>query len=177
MSRNSALAIVVGALVLVALVLWFGMKVHYQNAYVRNQSQIKAEINVAKNTHDAMWKIIQEKFHVTESYRNGFDSIYVHMMSAQRGDASNLLLNFLTQSTPQFSDALYRELMVSIEAQRESFKTQQNKLADLDREQINLIDTWPGSMFLSGKTKTEIPYVRSTRTNEAYETGVDDKTL
>lgn len=172
---NKALA--VGG-VFLGVVLLIGL---YWMSCVRNEvqlrNQISAQQDVNKAVHDTMWKILTDKAGVTNEYKNAFESIYTKMMTARYADRQKLLVQFVKESNPNFDSSLFKDLMASIEAERKTFLREQKKLRDLKMAHDTLLDQPPSSIFLAGRAHIDVTIVTSTATEEAFETGKDDKSL
>lgn len=165
-----ALFIGIGAIAVVGVSTYLSLDTKELN--LRNQIKQKQEAN--KAVYDNTWKTIQQVAGVANQYRNGFDSVYKHLMDSryQKGDGS--LLKFIKESNPTFDPSLYVRLDNTIEANRSEFTENQKELLDLKREHDNILDTWPGRWFLSGRQKIDVTIITSTRTDKSFTTGKDD---
>jgi hypothetical protein len=173
MSKALAVVGVVGALFLVVVL--YGMSCVRSEVQLRNQIMAQQEIN--KASHDTMWKILQDKAGVTAEYKQTFIEVYPKLMAARYQDRQKLLFQFVQESNPNFDTSLYKDLMASIEAERKIFFREQKKLRDLKMAHDNLLDQPPSSWFVGSRPKIEVTIVTSTASEEAFETGKDDKTL
>lgn len=151
-----------------------GMYFKYSNTEIRLRNQCEAQENNAKVVFDNTWKIIQQQAGIADEYKTSFAEIYPKLMDARYGGDKNLLVKFVTEHNPNFDTSLYKTLMSSIETQRNIFTAEQKKLIDLCREHKNLIQQFPGSIFLSGRPIIDPKIVTSTKTEKVYESGKDD---
>jgi hypothetical protein len=173
MNKTLAVVGVVAGLFVIGVIYW--MSCVRNEVQLRNQ--ISAQQDVNKASHDTMWKILKDKAGVTNEYKTAFADIYPKLMTGRYADRQKLLMQFVKESNPKFDTSLYKDLMVSIEAERKTFLREQKKLRDLKLAHDTLLDQPPSSWFLSGRTHVEVVIVTSTATEEVFETGKDDQQL
>jgi hypothetical protein len=173
MGKILAVCGVVLGLVLMVCLYWMSCS----NKEVRLRNQIAAQQEVNKAVHDTTWRILQEKAGVTNEYKTTFMEVYPKLMAARYQDRSKLLMQFVKESNPNFDTSLYKDLMVSIEAERKNFLREQKKLRDLKMEHDNMIDTFPSFLFVGGRQKINVIIVTSTVSEEVFDTGRDDNSL
>lgn len=164
--------VVLGVVLLVGL---YWMSCARSEVQLRNQ--IEAQQDVNKASHDTMWKILSDKAGVTSEYKNAFEKIYPQLIAGRYQDRHNLLMQFVKEANPKFDTSLYKNLMVSIEAERKVFFRSQKKLRDLKRQHDTLLDQPPSSWFVGSRPHIDVVIVTSTATEEAFETGKDDRSL
>lgn len=169
------LAVLGGIFVVGLLVLFYWMSCTRTEVRLRNQIAAQQEVN--KASFDTMWKILKDQAGVTNDYKTAFMEVYPKLMSARYEDRSKLLMQFVKESNPNFSTALHKKLMTSIEAERKSFLREQKKLRDLKMEHDNLLDSPPSSWFLASKQHIDVVIVTSTHAEESFESGKDDSSL
>lgn len=158
----------------VVVLAYFTLDVSINNREVALMNEYKAQEKIIEATHDAMWKILQQKAGVTKEYSTQFDSVYSHIMSSRYQDGDKAVLNWIRESNPEFSDALYRDLSISIEVQRSRFLGSQKKIIDVEREYNNLIRKIPGKWFLSGKPELSYEPISSRKTKNVIHERQDD---
>jgi hypothetical protein len=126
--------------------------------------------------YDKVWKILQQSAGVLDKYSADFKDIYTNIMSGRyASDGKNTpMMKWIQESNPNFSSEMYKSLMDKIEAQRSEFAMVQKRLIDIKREDDNLIQQFPGSLFLSGRKPIEINIVTSTKTENTFKTGKED---
>lgn len=166
-------------LIMVALgVLVIGCQyVSYNNKEVELRQLAEAQRGKVEGVHDAMWKIISQKAQVSNEYKNGFDSIYTHIISGrytQQKDGS--LMKWIKESNPNFDISLYKDLMESIEVERTKFMKAQERMIDIKRQHDVLCTTFPSKWFISNTSPIQYTIVSSSHSKEAMESGVDDDT-
>lgn len=174
MSTKVAISIGISAIIVLLLSVTVGSCISYQNDEVRLRNQITAQINVNRAVYDETWKVISQQAQISDKYRDGFKEIYVGIMEARYSKGDGTLMKWIKEANPDFSPLLYGKLMLSIESLRAKFTNNQKTLADLKLQHDNLLDVFPGSLFLNGRQKIEIPIVTSSRTEDSFKTGKDD---
>jgi hypothetical protein len=152
-----------------------GMYFSYSNSEIRLAAQVSAQQDANKAQYDTMWKVISQKAQIAEEYKDSFKSIYPAIMEGRYGnERGGSLMSWIQESNPNFDVSLYKDLMVSVEGQRERFLREQQELIDLNREHDLVIDTFPGSLFVGGRPKITITIVTSGKTDAAFATGQED---
>jgi hypothetical protein len=81
------------------------------------------------------------------------------------------MMQWIQEHNPQFDTSLYKQVMTSIEAQRESFHTTQVELIDLSRQHNTLLKKFPGNWFLSDVPPIKIPVIVNDATDKAFKSG------
>jgi len=166
---------IVGVIVagLVGLV---GMFITYSNQEVELSTQFGAQQKANTVIYDKVWKTLQQKAGVADQSADKFGEIYANIMDARYGDKDQVLMNWIQEQNPTFDMSLYKDLSLSIEANRAEFANVQQKLIDIKREHDNLRMKIPSSFFLAmkGTKELQMQIVTSTRTEKAFDTGKDD---
>ena len=157
-----ALALVVGLMYLSA-----------SNGEIRLRNQVVAQQQACEAYYDKLWKVLQQKAGVTDQYKGAFKDIYTDLISGRYQD-QNLLFKFITESNPTFDTALYKDLMASIEAERNGFFMEQRRLIDLDREHKTMRQVFPGSLFIGDRADVGITVITSKRTETVYSGGQEN---
>ena len=173
MSMNVKFAIV-GLIVvfftgLIATTVWFS----YSNGEIVLRTAISAQQKSCETVFDNTWKIISQKCQIADKYKDAFSKIYPELMEG-RYKSGGGLMKFVTESNPNFDVSLYKDVMTSIEAQRDMFTREQNKLIDLKREHDNLRLTFPSSVVCGNRPEVTIQIVTSSKTKEAFASGEDN---
>ena len=149
----------------------------YNNKEVSLRKLSDAQRGKIEVVHDQMWKILKDQANVTEDYRDSFDKIYKGIIEGRYSKGDGSLMKLITESNPNFDTRLYDKLMNSIEIQRTSFSTEQEKMLDIINEHETLINTLPYKWFISNTKPIEYTIVSSTKTKEVMTSGTDDETL
>jgi hypothetical protein len=154
----------------------------YSNSEVRLRNRAVAQQKVCEANFDKTWKVIQQKAQVADQYRESFKNIYVDLIRGRYADTdtagntkqSNNFMKWIQESNPTFDVSLYKDLMVSIEAQRESFFDAQKTLIDVKMQHDNCLTTFPSSLFVGGREPIKIQIITSETTDRIYSTGQEN---
>jgi hypothetical protein len=164
-------------IVVVALaVVGAGMFFSYRNTEVALRNRFEASVDGVEASHDAMWKILQQKAGVTSQYKDAFEKIYPEIIAGRyQGQQDGSLMKMVTEANPEFNISLYQDLMQAIEAQRTAFLHKQEAVLDVQREYNTYIEQMPNSIFMPATaTKLKYTVISSGRSKAARETGIDD---
>lgn len=170
--KKTLIFIGIGIVAIIATILVV-MNFSYQNTEVEIREQINAKINVNKASYSKMWEIISQKAEVSEKYSQDFKEIYPGLISGRYSNGQGQLMNWIQEHNPNFDTSLYKDLMVSIEGQRESFFTNQEQLQDLSRQHNVLLNRVPSKWFLGDVEKIEVPNVINVESQRAFDTGLE----
>ena len=165
------------AVLAVVVVILVASVIGWSNGEIKLRNQVLAQEQVNETVFDNTWKTISQEAQVSNQYKDSFKAVYVDIMNARyASDRSASLMKWVTESNPNFSTDLFGKLMVTIEAQRQTFTENQKKLVDLSREHNNMIQVFPGSLWASilGRQAIPITLVTSAKTEDAFKTGQDN---
>jgi hypothetical protein len=156
-------------------VLAMGLYFNYNNKETRLRNQAEAQRKKIENVYDQMWKIISQKAQVSDEYKNGFKDIYTGIISGRYSQGDGTLMKWIQESNPNFDASLYKDLMQSIEVERNNFTREQNVMIDLIQFHTNLLTLFPSKYFISSSCKPiEYTVISSTRSKEVMQSGKDD---
>ena len=164
-----------GVLVVLGLsiVLW-AVGVSNDEIRLRNRATKQQESNEA--FYGKLWQILQEKAGVADEYKEAFKEIYVPLIEGRYSQGDGSLMKWITEHNPQFDASLYKDLMVTIEGQREGFFTEQQKLIDINREHTNMRTTIPKKWIVGKRPELGIVVINPVVATEAFKTGVEPET-
>jgi len=162
------------AMVVLGAATLIGSYFNYNNEEVSLREQAEAQRGKVEGVHDAMWKIISQKAQISQKYREGFDSIYTHIISGRYSQGDGTLMKWIKEANPNFDASLYKDVMDAIEVQRTLFKKEQERMLDIKRQHSTLCKTYPGRWFITNTSEIEYTVVSSTRSKQTMETGIDD---
>lgn len=174
MSLKSITIYSVIGIVLLSMVILGGMYFTYNNQEIALRKESDAQKGKIEGVYDKMWKILQQKAQVTDEYKDAFAKIYPELIAGRYSSGDGSLMKWVTESNPTFDTSLYKDLMQSIEAQREEFQTTQERMLDIIREHEVLISKYPSKWFISNTTSIEYTVISSTKSKQTMETGLDD---
>ena len=173
---DAKVLIIVGAVVLSFLGVYFGMKWHYGNNDQGLRNLAAAQEEVCMIVQDETWKIIKQKAQVADQYKNAFQEIFPALMEGRYGDVrGGSLMSLIQESNPQFDPSLYKEISISIEAQRHKWTNAQKFLRDVKLQHDNIRTMVPGKWFVGNVPELKVKIITSTKTKEIYEKGVEDE--
>jgi hypothetical protein len=166
-------AVIVAVVLLALMIAMIGMSAG--NAEVSARNAFNAQQKVNESSFDKVWKTIQQQAGVAEAERESFRKTYSEIMAATKGVAgTGGLASFFTQAKIDVSPELYSKLMTSIEAQRESFHRDQQHLLRLKQQHDDIRMRMPYSFFVGSRPELEVKIVTSSKTLEAFSSGVED---
>lgn len=166
--------IIIGVvLVVIVLVCMF---FSYNNREVALRKEIEAQKGKVESVHDKMWKVIKQKANVTEQYRETFEKIYPELIAGRYANDREGMMKWIQEANPNFDTALLKDLMQSVEIQREHLNTAQTRMLDIIKERETLIENYPAMWFVRNKTKMEYAVISSTRSKTIMDTRIDDDT-
>lgn len=176
MKKGMIIGGVAAGLLVVFAIIYFSMKWSYENKNVRLKNQIVAQQESNKANFDKMFKVIQQIADVADEYKEAFKEIYPQLIEGRYNNSKDgALMKWVTESNPNFDISLYSKLANAIEANRQEFFIEQQKLIDYNREQHNLINTVPGSWFLESNDTIAIKIITSAVTKETFATGEENE--
>jgi hypothetical protein len=165
---------IIGLVTLIGAVVFF-MNISVDNQEITLREKANAQTSVCKAYYDKMWKILKQKAGVTDQYKDAFAEIYPKLIEGRYSQGDGSLMKWIQESNPNFDNSLYKDLMNSIEIEREGFFNEQKKLIDIKNEHSLLLKRVPSKWFIdSGITELEIIIITSTKTEKVFETGKDD---
>ena len=166
---------IIAGLLLIVAITYFSMKVSSQNENVKLKNRISAQKLSNEANFDKMFKVISQVAQVADQYKDAFKDIYPKLIEGRySNDKNGMLMKWITESNPTFNISLYEKLANAIEANRQEFFIEQQKLIDYNREQHTLLNTWPNTWFLSPSDTIPIKIVTSAVTKAAFKTGEEN---
>ena len=120
-----------------------------------------------------MWKVLQQKAGIVDKYSKDFEKIYVKIMEGRYSSGGGLM-KWVQERNPEFDASLYKDLMASVEAQREGFHREQSTLIDIDRQHKNLRQKLPSKFFVGSAEAFELKIITSAKSKQVFETGEEN---
>lgn len=166
-------------LTLIGVAMYFS----YSNSEIKLKNKQEAQETVCKANYDKMWKTISQVAQVPKEFmeqsKNAFKEIYPELMEGRYGnERGGALMSWVQESNPNFDMAaakdLYENVQIAVEANRQEYFVEQEKLISIYEQHKNIIETAPGSWFIGGRDPGEITIITSTITEKVYEEGKDD---
>ena len=168
------IGICVTVIVLLFGMITLGMYFSYNNQDARLRAQAEAQRGKIEGVHDKMWKTLQQKAQVTNEYKDAFSEIYPALIEGRYSQGDGSMMKWIQEANPNFDTSLYKDLMQSIELNREEFRKTQERMLDIIREHNVLLTSVPSKWFVSNKERIEYTVISSTRSKVVMETGLDD---
>jgi hypothetical protein len=167
---------VIGGLIVIIVAVLSLSWISYSNKDIDLRNQAKAQQQANQVIYDKVWKILQQKAGILDKYAGDFKEIFKGIMNERyQGDAKGApLFKWITESNPNFSVEMYKDLSDAVEAQRSEFAMVQKRLIDIKREHDNLRQKFPGNLFIGGRGELKIDIVTSTKTEKTFQTGKED---
>jgi len=153
-----------------ALVAW-GVGVSNTEKKLRNK--IEAQQESAEIFYTKLWEILKSKAGVTSEYAEQFKEIQFGIMEG-RYSTGGEMMKWIQEANPEFDASLYKDLMNSIEGERNGFFVEQKKLLDMNKQHKDMLVTFPKKVILKNRENIEIVVLKNAATKEAFETGTDD---
>ena len=166
-----SLAIGLGVFVVfAALIIMRAVGLSNREHMLRNRAAAVQESNEA--FFGKMWEILRDQAGVSEEYRESFKEIYIPLIEGRYSQGDGSLMKWVVEQNPTFDTSLYQQLMTSIEAQREAFFVEQQKLIDIDREHKDMRIVFPNNLIIGKRADFDIVIVKPMVTINTFETGI-----
>jgi hypothetical protein len=163
----------IGLVVLVifggSLVIW-GVGVSNSERTLRNK--IEAQQEATEIFYTKLWEILKSKAGVTEEYAEQFKEIQFGIMEG-RYSTGGEMMKWIQEANPEFDASLYKDLMNSIEGERNGFFIEQKKLIDMQKQHRDMLVVFPKKVILKNREAIEIVVLKNAVTKEAFTTGND----
>ena len=169
--KNWLIAGGIAAVALLVLVMYASAS--NQEVAIRNQAEaIQLDLH---NELDNTTKKISQTAQVTQAQMATIKEIIIGNAQA-RGKSGGSLATMVHESVPDLAPTTpsFTNLQNIIAGARDRYAGNQKLLIDVKREHENLLSKIPSSWFVGGRPHLKIVIVTSTRTEDAFATGVDD---
>lgn len=161
---------------LLAVVITISFVVYWMstvNREVQLRESIKAQQTECRAHFGKMWEVMRQKAGIAAKYSEDFKSIYPDLIRGRYSDGGGGLMKWIQEHNPEFDSSLYKDLMATVEGERNSFHTSQKRLIDLKREHDVLRKSFPATLILSGTEEIEIQVITTEYAEETYQRGVE----
>jgi hypothetical protein len=165
------LFITLGVIVAIAIgvIIWW---VGVSNTEIRLRTKIGAQQEMTQAYYTKLWEILQTKAGVASEYADKFKEIQVGIMEG-RYSTGGQMMKWIQEANPNFDASLYKDVMNSIEGQREGFFVEQKKLRDMAAQHENLLKVFPSKMVVGNREPIKVIILQNAASKAAYETGTD----
>jgi hypothetical protein len=149
------------------------------NSETRLRNQITAKQRDNQNVYDTMIKTIRQNAEVTDAQAQAIGKVFTQYAGA-RATPTGSFAGALHETVPNLerTSQTFINLQNILTGARSSFQANQTALLDLKREHDDALTVFPSSVFCSwaGKQPIDVTIVTSDRTQNAFQTGVDNDT-
>lgn len=175
MSKGIIASLAIVGVIAIFIITVAVMYVSTSNTEIRLRNQIDAVQLDNQNEFQLMWTRIEQVTQVTRAERESVERIIVNYADQRTGEGGGgRFINAVREAIPNIDNATFVNLQNTIVASRDRFANRQRQLIDLKREHDNIIMTFPGSIFVGNRPQVDITVITSTRTQETFQTGLDD---
>jgi hypothetical protein len=152
-----------------------GTLVNLNNREVNLRIAVERCQDNLRNEYDATWKKSRQTAGVTEKYGDDFRAMY-EQIGKQGSSGVGGFINVLHADNPNLPPDTYTKLQTVIEASLDRYAREQKTLQDKKGQHDIILREFPGNILFSllGRKEIEIHIVTSTRTEDAFRTGLDD---
>lgn len=151
--------------------LWIGAN----NREVRLRAQFEARQEANRATYDNMWKTISQAAQVADKHRQALLDLVVGNAKARSVEGPDkAVVNWVKEAVPTADFKTLENLQNIIVSTRASFTSNQEALLDIKREHDLVLNTFPASIFVGGRTPLKVQIVTSARTEGAFAPGQDN---
>jgi hypothetical protein len=175
MTRSTIITIASVAIALLITLVLLVMYFSTSNTEIRLRNQANAVQLDNQNEFDNMWKTIAQVVQVTQAERESVERIIIGYADARSGDSgTGSFINAVREALPTIDSRTFTNLQNTIVASRDRFAGRQRMLIDIKREHDNILQTFPGSLFVGGRPELKITIITSSRTQNTFQSGLDD---
>ena len=174
MSDNQfKIVVAIGGLILGCVLFTGVITLNAFNADANLRTRVEALQKNQEVTFDTMRKVISQKKELPAAAKADLIEMLPMIVAGRSGGS---VFKQVQEQYPDFNMALYRDLSRTIEAQRESFLHEQQRLFDAQREHTRLLRTPISGTILSmvGRKPVEVTVVSSTNAKATMQTGLED---
>ena len=180
MKPKTAIILAIVGCLLILVLSFGGCGIAAYNSEVDLRKAIEAKNKANEASLDTMWKIIQQKAQISEkatSEIKDMNAVYGDLVSGREGGA---LFKMVSENHPNLGQAevtkLMMPLMASVEAERKTYKRDQQALIDLNAERERILESFLKAKILLplfGADTTPFIYRKGDEHNTFVEQGVD----
>lgn len=170
MQKKTKIFILSGVILAFFGLLMIGSYSSYYDTEADLRTQIQKKQEVCKAYYTKMVQIFKDKAAVKTAYKEDVTQFGKELIEGRYDNDNGKLMMWIQEQNPTFDAAMYKDLMNTIQSEREGFFVQQEQLLDLKRQHDNLFEKFWSGMFMSwiGAEKLD--------TKQAYSTGVEVET-
>lgn len=155
--------------IVASLVIWW---IGVSNSEIQLRAKIGGQQEMTQAFYTKLWEVIQTKAGVASEYADKFKEIQTAIMEG-RYSTGGQMMKWIQEANPLFDPSLYKDVMNSIEGQREGFFVEQKKLRDMSVQHEIMLKTFPKSLVLGNREAIKVVILQNVASKAAYETGTD----
>jgi hypothetical protein len=155
----------------------FGTVMHTYNSasQLKNVYDMKISANAAE--FDNMWKKIREVSQIPEQKKKAFQEIFAGYAESRNSGSKSQLMTWVQEAVPNLDLSVYDQLINIIAGSRDTWTMKQTELVSIAEQYNQKLVVFPSNIILGifGFQKIDPKIITSTRTQEAFASGVDDE--
>lgn len=159
----------VAVLLVGGVILW---AIGVSNSEIKLRAKISGQQEMTEAFYTKLWEVLKTKAGVAEEYAEKFKEIQVGIMEG-RYSTGGEMMKWIQEANPEFDASLYKDVMNSIEGQREGFFVEQKKLRDMSVQHEVMLKTFPKKLVIGKREPITVIILKNVATKEAYTTGTD----
>ena len=157
------------AILVLGIIFW---AVGVSNSEIKLRAKISGQQEMTEAYYTKLWEVLTTKAGVATEYADKFKEIQTSIMEGRYSTGGDLM-KWIQEANPEFDASLYKDVMNSIEGQREGFFIEQKKLRDMAVQHEMMLKSWPSKMILKNREPIVVIILKNIATKQAYETGTD----
>jgi hypothetical protein len=145
-------------------------------AVTLNRYEMKVKDN--QSEFDNMWKKISQSTQIADSKKQAFKEIFSAYAQARTPQDSGKMMLWIKENAPNIDIQIYDKTLNIINGSRDSWTFRQKELVGIAEEYNKNLVQFPNNFILKfmGFSKLDPKVITSTRTQNAFESGIDDNT-
>jgi hypothetical protein len=151
------------------IILW---AIGVSNSEIKLRARISGQQEMTEAFYTKLWEVLKTKAGVADEYAEKFKEIQTAIMEG-RYSTGGEMMKWIQEANPEFDASLYKDVMNSIEGQREGFFVEQKKLRDMAVLHEVMLKTFPKKLIIGTREPIEVIILKNVATQKAYETGTD----
>jgi len=163
----------IGLIAIVAIaggiILW---AIGVSNSEIKLRTKISGQQESCEIFYTKLWEVLKTKAGVANEYAEKFKEIQVEVMEG-RYSTGGEMMKWIQEAGVNLTPELYKDVMNSIEGERNGFFVEQKKLIDMNVQHEVMLKTFPKKLVLANREAIEIVVLKNVATKNAYETGTD----
>ena len=152
-----------------SVILW---AISVSNTEIKLRARIDGQQEMTEAFYTKLWEVLKTKAGVAEEYSVKFKEIQEAIMEG-RYSSGGEMMKWIQEANPEFDASLYKDVMNSIEGQREGFFIEQKKLRDMSVQHEVMLKTFPKKIIIGDRNPISVIILKNVATREVYTSGID----